>query len=190
MQTKEKVYSPEEYLEIETVAEHKSEYRDGQIIHIAGGTPNHNRIAGNFYAALNFALKGQKYDVFIGDMRLWIPQIRYTYPDVMVVSGQLQFAEGRRDTITNPLMIAEVLSESTQNYDRGEKFRLYRNIPTLQEYILIEQSEIHIEQFSKTDNNKWIFSEFDNQNALLPLSSIEFQISLLNIYDKVEFDAA
>ncbi len=158
---------------------------------MAGGTPNHNRTAGNFYASLSFALKGQAYDVFIGDMRLWISQTRlYTYPDVMIVSGQLQFAEGRRDTITNPLIIAEVLSESTQNYNQGEKFRLDRTIPSLQEYILIEQLEIHVEQFSKTDNNKWILSEYDNQNALLPLSSIEFQISLLDIYDQVEFDAA
>jgi Uma2 family endonuclease len=162
-----------------------------QIIPMAGGTPNHNRTAGNFYASLSFALKGQAYDVFIGDMRLWISQTRlYTYPDVMIVSGQLQFAEGRRDTITNPLIIAEVLSESTQNYNQGEKFRLDRTIPSLQEYILIEQLEIHVEQFSKTDNNKWILSEYDNQNALLPLSSIEFQISLLDIYDQVEFDAA
>lgn len=112
MQTQEKRdYSPEEYLELETAAESKSEYRNGLIIPMSGGTPNHNRIAGNFYAALNFALKGQRYDVFIGDMRLSIPQTRlYTYPDVMVVSGQLQFAEGRKDTITNPLIIAEVLS--------------------------------------------------------------------------------
>ncbi len=192
MQTKEKLYySPEKYLELESAAEHKSEYRDGQIIPMAGGTPNHNRTAGNFYASLSFALKGQAYDVFIGDMRLWISQTRlYTYPDVMIVSGQLQFAEGRRDTITNPLIIAEVLSESTQNYNQGEKFRLDRTIPSLQEYILIEQLEIHVEQFSKTDNNKWILSEYDNQNALLPLSSIEFQISLLDIYDQVEFDAA
>ena len=121
-----------EYLDLETVAEYKSEYRDGQIIPMAGGTPNHNRIAGNFYASLNFALKGQAYDVFTSDLRLWIPQARlYTYPDVMVVSGQLQFAESRRETITNPLIIVEVLSESTANYDRGEKFRLYRTIPTL-----------------------------------------------------------
>ena len=142
--------------------EYKSECRDGQTFPMAGGTPNHNRIAGNFSASLNFALKGQRYDVFTSDLRLWIPQTRlYTYPDVMVVSGQLQFAEGRRNTITSPLIIAEVLSESTQNYDRGEKFRLYRSIPTLQEYILIEKSEIHVEQFSKIDNNKWILSEYD-----------------------------
>ena len=133
MQTKEKLYySPEEYLELETAAEYKSEYRDGLIIPMAGGTPNHNQIAVNLSAALNFALKGQPYRVFTSDVRLWIPQARlYTYPDVMVVSGQLQFAESRRDTITNPLIIVEVLSESTAKYDRGEKFRIYRTIPTL-----------------------------------------------------------
>lgn len=190
MQTKEKVYySPEEYLELETAAEYKSEYRDGLIIPMAGGTPNHNRIAGNFYASLNFALKGQAYDVFTSDLRLWIPQARlYTYPDVMVVSGQLQFAESQRDTITNPLIIVEVLSESTANYDRGEKFRLYRTIPTLQEYILISQSEMHVEQFAKTADNKWILSEDDEGNSILTLNSIQFQISFRDIYDKVEFD--
>lgn len=192
MQTKEKQdYSPEEYLELETAAESKSEYRNGLIIPMAGGTPNHNRITGNFYAALNFALKGQAYDVFASDLRLWIPQARlYTYPDVMVVSGQLQFAEGRKDTITNPLIIAEVLSESTANYDRGEKFRFYRTIPTLQEYILISQTEMHVEQFAKTADNKWILSEYDGQDTILTLNHIQFQVSLKDIYDKVDFDAA
>ena len=190
MQTKEKVYySPEEYLELETAAEYKSEYRDGLIIPMAGGTPNHNQIAVNLSAALNFALKGQPYRVFTSDLRLWIPQARlYTYPDVIVVSGQLQFAESRRDTITNPLIIVEVLSESTANYDRGEKFRFYRTIPTLQEYILISQSEMHVEQFAKTADNKWILSEDDQENSILTLNSIQFQISLRDIYDKVEFD--
>lgn len=190
MQTKEKLYySPEEYLELETAAEYKSEYRDGLIIPMAGGTPNHNQIAVNFIAALNFALKGQPYRVFTSDLRLWIPQARlYTYPDVMVVSGQLQFAESRRDTITNPLIIVEVLSESTANYDRGEKFRLYRTIPTLQEYILISQSEMHVEQFAKTADRKWILSDYDDDNSILTLNSIQFQISFRDIYDKVEFD--
>jgi Uma2 family endonuclease len=183
-------YSPEEYLELETAAEYKSEYYDGQIYPMAGGTPNHNQIAGNFYAALNFAFKGQPYQVFMSDMRLWIPQKRlYTYPDVMVVSGQLEFAEGRRDTITNPLMIAEVLSESTANYDRGEKFKLYRTISSLKEYIIISQSDKQVEQFSKTIDNKWILSEYDEENALLALTSVQFQISLLDIYDKVDFES-
>lgn len=182
-------YSPEEYLALETDAGYKSEYHNGQIVPMAGGTPNHNQIAGNLYAALNFALKAQPYRVFIGDMRLWIPQQRlYTYPDIMVVSGQLQLAEGRRDTITNPALIIEVLSESTENYDRGEKFRLYRTISTFQEYILIAQSEMHVEQYSKTATNQWLFSEYDRENAILALTTIQFQISLSDIYDKVEFE--
>lgn len=183
-------YSPEEYLELETAAEYKSEYYDGQIYPIVGGTPNHNQIAGNFSAALNFAFKGQPYRVFMSDMRLWIPQKRlYTYPDVMMVSGQLEFAENRRDTITNPLMITEVLSESTANYDRGEKFKLYRTISSLKEYIIISQSDQQVEQFSKTIDNKWVLSEYDQENAILALTSVQFQISLLDIYDKVVFES-
>ena len=191
MQTKEKLYySPEEYLELETAAESKSEYRNGQIIPMSGGTPNHNQIVVNVTTAINFALKGQPYRVFTSDLRLWIPQVRlYTYPDVMVVSGQLQFAQGRTDTITNPLIIVEVLSESTANYDRGEKFRLYRTVPTLQEYILISQAEMHVEQFAKTADNKWILSEYDGQDTILTLNHIQFQVTLKDIYDKVEFDA-
>lgn len=190
MQVKEQqYYSPQEYLELEAAAEYKSEYYDGQIFPMAGGTPNHNRIALNLSATLNFALKGQNYDVFINDMRLWIPQKRlYTYPDVMVVAGELQFAEGRRDTITNPVMIAEVLSESTESYDRGEKFKLYRTISSLKEYMIISQSEKHVEQFSKTTDSKWILSEYDEENAIA-LTSIDFEISLSDIYDKVDFES-
>jgi Uma2 family endonuclease len=183
-------YSPEEYFELETSAEYRSEYCDGEIITMTGGTPNHNQIAGNFYAALNFALKGQPYRVYITDMRLGIPQNRlYTYPDVMVVSGQLEFAEGRKDTITNPVMIAEVLSDSTEDYDRGKKFKLYRSIPSFREYLLISQSERYVEQFSKTADNKWLLSEWAGEDAVLALSSVLFQISLADLYDKVEFES-
>lgn len=186
----QRYYSPEEYLELETAAEYKSEYYEGQITPMPGGTPNHNKIAGNFYAALNFAFKGQSYQVFMSDLRLWIPQTRlFTYPDVMVVSGELEYAEGRRDTITNPVAIAEVLSDSTEDYERGKKFKLYRSIPSLREYILIAQSEMQVEQFSKTDNNKWILSEYEGENAILTLTSLSFQIALPDIYDKVEFES-
>lgn len=191
MQAKQKhYYTAKEYLELETTANFKSEYYNGQIFPMAGGTPNHNRIAGNFYAALNFAFKRQPYDVFMSDMRLWIPRKRlHTYPDVMVVAGQLELVEGRRDTITNPVMIAEVLSESTEKYDRVGKFKLYRAIPTMREYILISQSEIYIEQFSKNEDKKWVLSEYEGENAVLALTSISFQISLIDIYDKVEFES-
>ncbi|MEO1376698.1 MAG: Uma2 family endonuclease, partial [Cyanobacteria bacterium J06635_10] len=136
-QTEEnKIYTPEEYLEFEVNSEERHEYINGEVICMAGGTPNHNQISLNFGGALNFGLKRQPYRVFVTDQRIWIPKKRiYTYPDVMVVEGELELQEGRKDTITNPLMIIEVLSKSTRNYDKDEKFSAYRTIPTFQEYL-------------------------------------------------------
>jgi Uma2 family endonuclease len=186
----QRYYSPEEYLELEVNSEERHEYIDGQIIPTTGGTPNHNQIALNFSGALNFDLKRQPYRVFVTDQRLWIPNKRiHTYPDVVVVATPLQLQEGRKDTITNPLMIVEVLSKSTQNYDRAEKFAAYRTIPSFQEYLLIDQYTMHVEQYSKTDNNKWIFSEYENLDMTISLASVPFQIILEDIYDKVDFEA-
>lgn len=183
-------YSPAEYLEFEVNSDIRHEYIDGLIISITGGTPDHNQVAGNFYAVLNFALKRQPYQVFVTDQRLWIPNRRiHTYPDIMVVQTPLIFEEGRKDTITNPVIIAEVLSNSTKSYDKDEKFAAYRTIPSFQEYILINQYTIHVEQYYKADNNKWIFSEYSNSQDSLNLASIACQISLEDIYNKVNFEA-
>ena len=183
-------YSPEEYLKLEEAAEFRSEYHDGQIIPMTGGTPNHNQIALNLGGAINFATKGQPYRVNVNDLRLWIPSKRvYTYPDVMLVAGKLEFFKGRKDTITNAVMVAEVLSKSTANYDRGDKFKLFRTIPTLREYILIDQYEMHVEQFCKTDDNKWILSEYAGADAVLVFSSVLFQVSLGEMYDRVDFES-
>lgn len=191
MQAEEKkLYSPEEYLDLETQSQERHEYIDGEIVLMTGGLPNHNTLAGNFHAALNFALKRQPYRAFITDQRLWIPQKRiYTYPDVMVIQGELQLQEGRRDTITNPVMIVEVLSDSTEAYDRSGKFAAYRTVPTFQEYVLIDQYSLHVEQYFRTEPNKWIFSEYDGEEALVKLNSVPFEISLADLYDKVEFEA-
>lgn len=184
-----KYYTPEEYLDFEVNSEERHEYINGEIVLMTGGMPNHNQIAGNFYAALNFALKRQPYRVFVTDQRLWIPRKRiHTYPDVMVVQGELQLQEGRRDTIINPLIIAEVLSDSTRNYDKDAKFSAYRTIPSFQEYLLIEQYSMHVEQFFKTDNKRWTFVEYDDADETISLNSISFQITLADIYDKVEFE--
>ncbi len=184
-----KYYTYEEYLELEVNSAERHEYIDGEIILMTGGTPNHNQAAGNFYAALNFALRRQPYRVFVTDQRLWIPKKRiYTYPDVMVVQGELQMQEGRGDTITNPLVIAEVLSKSTKSYDKDDKFAAYRTIPTFQEYILIDQYEVHVEQYFKTDTKRWIFTEYDDLNETLCLNSICFEIALADIYDNVQFE--
>ncbi len=188
-QTEKKVYTPEEYLEFEVNSEERHEYINGEIVLMTGGTPNHNQITGNFYAELNFALKRQPYRVFVTDQRLWIPTKRmHTYPDVMVVQGELQLEEGRRDTITNPLMIAEVLSKSTRSHDKDDKFAAYRTIQNFQEYLLIDQYEMHVEQYFKTDGNSWIFSEYDG-NETISLKSLSFQFTLPDIYDKVNFES-
>jgi Uma2 family endonuclease len=184
-----KYYTAEEYLDFEVNSEERHEYINGEIVLMAGGMPNHNTIAGNLYAALNFALKRQPYRAFVTDQRLWIPEKRiYTYPDVMVVQNQLQLQEGRKDTITNPLFIAEVLSDSTRNYDKDEKFVAYRTIPSFQEYLLVDQYTMHIEQYFRTDRKTWIFSEYDDINETISLNSLSLEITLADIYDKVEFE--
>jgi Uma2 family endonuclease len=188
--TEQRYYTPEEYLELEEVAEYKSEYINGQIIPITGGSTNHNRIAGNFYAALNFAFKQQNSEVFMGDVRLWIPQKRiYTYPDVMIVAGEPEYFNNRTDTILNPQVIVEVLSKSTRGYDREDKFEAYRTIPTFQEYVLISQTRMYIEQFSKIGNKRWTLSQYDEEDEAIALASVPFQISLLDLYNKVNFEA-
>ena len=184
-----KLYTPEEYLEFEVNSEERHEYINGEVICMAGGTPNHGRIALNFGSALNFGLKRQPYDVFVTDQRVWIPKKRiYTYPDVIVVQGELQLQENRKDTIVNPLLIVEVLSKSTRNYDKDEKFSAYRTIPTFQEYILIDQYTMQVEQYFKTGKNSWNFSEYFDANETLSLNSINFEITLEDIYDRVEFE--
>jgi len=191
MQAKEyDYYTPEEYLEFEINSPERHEYINGEIIPMTGGLPNHNLIIGNLYAALNFLLKREPYFVFVTDQRLWIPKQRiHTYPDIMVVKGALQLQTGRRDTITNPLLIVEVLSKSTQTYDQGNKFKFYRTIPSFQEYVLIDQYSIHIEQYYKTESNQWIFSEKDGEESILKFNKIPFEIVLADIYNKVDFDA-
>ncbi len=187
--TQQRYYSPEEYLELEETAEFRSEYHAGEIIPMTGGTPNHNLIAIYFTTSILAALREQPYLVFMSDLRLWIPQRKiYTYPDVMVVPRPLELVEGRKDTITNPLMIAEVLSKSTESYDRGKKFEHYRTIPTFQEYILIDQYRMHVDQFSKTEEGRWLFSEYDGEAAVLSLTSVPFQIPLTDIYQEIEFE--
>ncbi|BAY92387.1 MULTISPECIES: Uma2 family endonuclease [unclassified Tolypothrix] len=187
--TQQRYYTPEEYLELEATADYKSEYIDGYIIPMAGGTVNHNRIAGNFYAVLNFAFRQQTYEVFNSDMRLWIPQKRiYTYPDVTVIAGKPEFFNNRTDIIVNPQVIVEVLSQSTKAYDREAKFQAYRTIPSFQEYLLIDQTRIHVEQFSKTGKKQWTLREYDEEDEAIALVTVPFTISLSDLYNKVNFE--
>ncbi len=191
MQTEErKIYTPDEYFDFEVNSDIRHEYINGAIIPMTGGTPEHNEIASILNAALRTSLKGQPYSIFVADQRLWIPDRNlYTYPDVMVVPRPLQRQQGRTDTLTNPVMIAEVLSKSTKNYDRDEKFSAYRTISTFQEYLLIDQYTPHVEHYSKTDSHKWIFTEYDLSESSISLLSIPFEIRLADLYESVEFES-
>ncbi|MEH2051041.1 Uma2 family endonuclease [Nostoc sp.] len=188
-QTPKKSYSPEEYLQLEETSESKNEYRDGEIIPMAGGTTNHNEIAGNFYANFKFTMRGKNYKIYMGDVKLWIQRYRiYTYPDVMVIQGEPIYEGTGTTTVTNPIMIVEVLSKSTENHDRTNKFRFYRSIATLKEYIMINQYEYLVEQFNKNSEGQWVLTEYESLDAVLSLKSIGFQISFSDIYQEVNFE--
>jgi Uma2 family endonuclease len=186
-QLAKKTYTVDEYLELEVGAETRNEYRNGEIIPMIGGTPNHNEIAVNLLAFLKPAFRGKPYRLFSVDQRLWIPDVKmHTYPDVMVVPKPLEMQIGRKDTITNPCFIAEVLSKSTQNYDRSEKFAAYRTIDTFQEYLLIDQYRIYVEHHVKTSVNQWLFSEYDDPSVTLSFHTFEIQVQIADLYDNID----
>lgn len=190
MQTKlqSNYYSVEDYLSFEESATERSEYCNGEIFTMAGGTPNHNQIALNISSDLNFQLKRKDYRVYIADIKLWIPQKNsFNYPDVMVIAGSPQFYDNRKDIILNPLLVIEVLSDSTKDYDRGDKFAQYRTLESLQEYVLVSQDSCHIEYFRKTAPHEWLFTEIEDSEASLKLVSLNLTLSLADIYDKVDF---
>ncbi|MGB8688135.1 MAG: Uma2 family endonuclease [Microcoleus sp.] len=187
-QVETKTYKAEEYLEAEVNSQERHEFINGEIVLMVGGTPNHNEITRILNTILRVSLKGKPYSIFVLDQRLWIPQFKvYTYPDVMVVAKPIELQSGRTDTITNPLLIAEVLSTSTKAYDRDEKFAAYRSIRSFQEYLLIDQYRLQVEQYSKTDANKWIFSEYGVIGDRLMLTSVQVEIAIADLYENIEF---
>jgi Uma2 family endonuclease len=188
-QVETKTYTAEEYLEAEVNSVDRHEFINGEIILMAGGTPNHSEITSILNSVLRVTLKGKPYSIFASDQRLWVPQFNnYTYPDVMVVAKPIELQSGRSDTITNPLLIAEVLSKGTRAYDRDDKFAAYRSIPSFQEYLLIDQYRLQVQQYSKTDANKWIFSEYSCAGDRVSLTSIPVEFSLADLYENIEFD--
>ncbi|MCC3411167.1 MULTISPECIES: Uma2 family endonuclease [unclassified Microcoleus] len=187
-QVETKTYTAQEYLEAEVNSLDRHEFINGEIILMAGGTPNHNEITSILNAILRVSLKGKPYSIFASDQRLWVPQLNnYTYPDLIVAAKPIELQSGRTDTITNPLLIAEVLSKGTRAYDRDDKFAAYRSIPSFQEYLLIDQYRVQVQQYSKTDANKWIFSEYSCAGDRLMLTSVQVEISVADLYENIEF---
>lgn len=184
-----KRYTVDEYLELEAKAEFKSEFVDGEIIPMAGATANHNILTAKFLARILLALEDLNYSVFMSDMRLWMPEHkRYTYPDVMVVEGKSVFTDEKQTAITNPFLIVEILSNSTQGYDRADKFKLYRSIASFKEYVLVYQNSFCVEQYTKHADNKWLLTEYLGEDAVLKLEYVSFEISLKDLYKRVTFE--
>lgn len=180
--------SPEEYLKLERTADDKSEYFGGHMFAMAGASRRHNLITGNLFASLHSQLSGRSCEVYTGDMRVKVnPTGLYTYPDVVVVCGEPEFEDTHIDTLLNPTIIIEVLSQSTQDYDRGSKFAHYRSLQSLQEYLLVAQSTIHVEHFTRQPENRWMLEETDAIQNVIELSAIDCRVSLQEMYTRVEF---
>jgi Uma2 family endonuclease len=177
--------SPEEYLERERAAEFKCEYRAGEIVAMSGASLRHERIIGNLIFNIRLRLRGC--EVFVANLRLEVRAANlFTYPDVMVICGDPQLTDDRQDMVLNPTLIIEVLSKSTRRYDRGQKFAAYRTIPTLKEYLIVEQSEIYIEQYVRQPEEQWTLTEFNDAQTMLKLPSLGIELRVADIYEKVE----
>jgi len=180
-------YSPQEYLDFEETAQERHEYIDGEIRVMPGGTRNHCKLGIQMGFLLNLALNNQPYEIYNGDMRLWIPQKNvYTYPDLTVVPKPSETQPGREDVIMNPVLIGEVLSKSTQAYDYGEKFEIYKAIPTLQEYVLVDQYQVQVWQFIKKPDAQWQEIIYSGRDAILTLTLANVVIKLADLYQKTD----
>jgi Uma2 family endonuclease len=180
-------YSLEDYRRFEAESLERHEYRDGEVVTMTGGSATHNKIVLAIVSWLLGQLDSQ-YEVFASDLRLWLPQYnRATYPDVMVVEGEPVFQEQRSDEILNPTLIVEVLSPSTAAYDRGDKFRRYRSIPSFAEYLLVSQQEPYVEQFSRRDEGVWEFRALEGLEGAIGFPRFDVELPLGEIYRRVRF---
>ncbi|HEX8069721.1 MAG TPA: Uma2 family endonuclease [Pyrinomonadaceae bacterium] len=178
--------TPEEYLALERKVVYKSEYIDGVIVAMTGASRKHNLITFNITRELSQQLRGRPCEGYASDMRVRVPSPRvYTYPDVVVVCGEPQFEDEQVDTLLNPTLIVEVLSESTERYDRGKKFGFYRTIGSLAEYLLVAQDECRVEQYVKQPDGRWLLSDYYTPEDVIKLNSIQCQLALKEVYDKV-----
>jgi Uma2 family endonuclease len=182
--------TPEEYLTLERAAETKSEYLDGEIIAMTGASRRHSLVTANLIRELGQQLKGRPSEVLSGDMRIWVPVTGlYTYADLVVVCGEPALADGHFDTLMNPTVLIEVLSPSTQDYDRGTKFVHYRALDSLREYLLVSQDQPRVEHYIKQKDGNWLLSEAADLSATVALPSIGCQLVMAEIYDRVRFEA-
>ena len=180
----------QDYLQLEETSETKHEYYQGAIYDLAGANMRHNIIVANVIGNLYMQLREKKCTVVPSDLRIKVEAIGlYTYPDVSVICGEIGYADGRQDTVTNPSLIIEVLSPSSENYDCGLKFQHYRTLASLQEYLLIAQDRARVELYVRQQEHQWLLMEFTGIDQVIPLTSIGCSLTLTAIYEKIGFDA-
>jgi len=178
----------EEYLALERQAETKSEYIDGEMVAMTGGTSWHSLVTLNVGGELRQQLKQRPCLVYSGDLRVRIPGTGdYVYPDITVVCGEPLFEDGQRDILLNPTLIVEVLSPSTESYDRGRKFELYQTIGSLKEYVLVAQDRSRVEHYLRQDGHVWLYTDVNGIDSSVSFASIGCQVPLAEVYDKVTF---
>lgn len=181
-----KSFTPEEYLELERKAEYKSEYYNGQIFAMSGASRWHDRIDSQLTILIGQHLRGQKYEAFTAGMRvLAVPSGLYTYPDLSVTCEEPQFTDPHVDTLTNPTLLVEILSPSTESYDRGTKAKLYRAIPSLRELLIVSQDNYEVELYRREPDGTWALIEATGLDAVVDLQSIGYTLRLSELYEKV-----
>jgi Uma2 family endonuclease len=179
-----------DYLAGERISQVKHEYFAGQVFAMAGASERHNLAAMNVGASLHSQLRKRSCTVYPSDMRVKISATGlYTYPDVIVVCGTPRFEDNHRDTLLNPTLVVEVLSPSTESYDRGKKFQHYRTVDSISEVLLIAQNVVHVEHYVRQPGERWVLTEADQLDAVLRLPSIQCDLALADIYEKVTLDA-
>jgi Uma2 family endonuclease len=175
----------DEYLAIERAGEFKSEFIGGEMFAMSGGSPRHSKLQWNLVMELGGAIRGKGCTGFGSDMRVRVSAAMYTYPDISVVCGTPRYADGESESLLNPTVIVEVLSPSTEKYDRGLKFQHYRTIESLNDYLLVDQDQIRIEQYTRQADGTWMFRDYQKQEDELSVESIEVSIPLARIYENV-----
>lgn len=181
-------YTPDEYLRLERDAEQKHEYFEGKIFAMAGGTARHNLIAGNMYSALRREIRKRNCQAFVSDMKVRISESDlYTYPDVAVACGEIEYGSDIEDVLLNPRVLVEVLSKSTESRDRGWKFQQYQKLPSLVDYVLVSQDQPLVERFTRQANGNWVLTNFAGLEATFSLTAIECPLTLAELYLDVEF---
>ncbi len=182
------VYTVQEYLDMERAAETKSEYLAGEIYAMTGASLEHNTVMANTLISLGIQLKGSRCSVLGSDMRVRIEAADvFTYPDISVVCGKAELTDDHLDSLTNPRVIIEILSKSTESYDRGLKFRIYRKLESLTDYLLIAQDMASVDHYSLNEAGQWVLQDYTGLNAVGRIESIGCDLPLADIYDKVEF---